>query len=341
MFDNAAGLISLTGDRPTGRLHLGHYAGSLRNRINIQNSCKMQYIMIADLQAMVNRNITTKQIKLNSIELMKDYISVGLAPEKNAFILQSLMTPLHELVTYYSTLTTLSDLQKNPTIKQELSDDEKFNHAYQSSFVSMHFFMHPISQAADITGFGADIVPIGEDQLPLIYQTNDIIDRFNNQFGATLKRVKPILSSTPRLPGIDGKAKASKSLNNAIFLSDDTNVVRQKVYSMYTDPKHIHVDQPGNIEGNVVFEYLDAFHRDVRYVQELKNHYKSGGLGDVKLKAILFETIESILTPIRSRRSSLSDELMHEILKNDSYNAIEIVNETLSRVKQGIGFLMD
>lgn len=336
--------ISLTGDRPTGPLHLGHYVGSLKTRLSLQDTCSKQFIMLADLQAMVNENMGMSTIKSYINEVVKDYISVGLSPDKNVIFTQSKITPLHEIITYYNTLITLSHLHHNPTIKQEMEDRATHAGTHQhcvsnndhNMSINMHFLLHPVSQAADITAFNADVVPVGHDQLPLIHLANDIVDKFNIKFGQTLKNVKPILSNTPRLSGIDGRAKASKSLNNAIFLSDTTDIVKKKVHSMYTDPDHIHVSQPGKIEGNVVFEYLTAFYPNQEHIDELKQNYTRGGLGDMFLKNMLFKTLEDFLGPIRERRAQVTDEHVSAILDTGSQIAFDIAQSTLERIKNSM-----
>lgn len=349
--------ISLTGDRPTGPLHLGHYVGSLKTRLSLQDICAEQFIMLADLQAMVNENINMSTIRSYINEVVKDYISVGLNPDKNVIFMQSKITPLHEIITYYNTLITLSHLHHNPTIRQEMEDKAAYASTHQhfvgnndhSMSINMHFLLHPVSQAADITAFNADIVPVGHDQLPLIHLANDIVDKFNAKFGQTLKKfnaksgqtlknVKPILSNTPRLSGIDGRAKASKSLNNAIFLSDTTDIVKKKVHSMYTDPNHVHVSQPGKIEGNVVFEYLTAFYPDQEHIDELKQNYTKGGLGDMFLKNMLFKTLEDFLGPIRERRAQVTDDHVSAILNAGSQKAFDIAQSTLERIKDSMLF---
>lgn len=335
-----SGLVSMTGDRPTGALHLGHYAGSLSTRLELQHSCKRQYIMLADIQAMCNSNISVEDIQNNAIEIVKDYLSIGLLPEKNVIFLQSNIIQLHEIVTYFSTLTTLSHMTSNPTILQEI----KSQNLYKESNIgidntNMNFLMHPISQAADITAFMADIVPVGADQLPLIYRTNDIVNSFNHKFSPTLKKCRPQLAKYQRLVGIDGKAKASKSLNNAIMLSDSEETLRNKVNSMYTDPNHINIKDPGCVEGNVVFEYLTVFYEDKKYIEDLKSQYRKGGLGDVFLKNLLFNTLNTFLQPIRERRAKLSNSYVKEILAYGSDQASSIAQDTVEKIRNAMGFL--
>lgn len=324
----------LTGDRPTGRLHLGHYIGSLINRLDLQaNPDYKRYIMIADMQALTDNAENPEKVRNNILEVALDYLAVGLDPKLNTFFIQSLVPELAELTMYYLNLVTLARLEQNPTVKDEMKQ-KGFG-----SNVPIGFLAHPVSQAADITAFKAEIVPVGEDQLPLIEQSNEIVKKFNRIYKTdVLVECKPLLSETSRLPGIDGKAKMSKSLGNAIYLSDSADEVAQKIKNMYTDPDHIRVDDPGKIEGNVVFAYLDAFDSDKKLVAEMKDHYRRGGLGDVKVKARLNEVLQNLLNPIRERREELAknpDEIM-KILKQGSETARAVAAQTLAQVRQAM-----
>ncbi len=324
--------VSLTGDRPTGCLHLGHYAGSLCNRLSFQHTYD-QYILIADFQGISSsKNISDFIVKDNIMEVMRDYLSIGLEPKLNTFFVQSSIPALYEITSYYSMLVSMSRLQRNPTLKQELIEKN------YTSDSPVAFFCHPINQAADITALQADVVPIGEDQKPLIEQCNEIVMKFNTIYTTDiLKKVTPVISSTGRLSGIDGQGKASKSLNNCIFLSDPIGLVREKIFKMYTDPNHIYVKDPGKIEGHVVFEYLDAFYSNIDHLQELKNRYTSGGLGDIYLKNLLFDILEAFLSPIREKRKNITDEEIYRILYNGNIKANLIANDTLYKIRQAIG----
>lgn len=325
--------ISLTGDRPSGCLHLGHYAGSLVNRLKFQYIYD-QFIIIADFQAITPNCDKISDVNRNIIELMKDYLSIGLDPTLNTFCLQTSIPALHEITAYYSNLVTMARLQRNPTLKQELID---------KNFISespVSFFCHPISQAADITAFQADVVPVGEDQKPLIEQSNEIVRKFKHLYNSNcIKEVEAILSDTVRLSGIDGGAKASKSLNNCIFLSDSSKVLKDKVFKMYTDPNHIHINDPGNVNGNIVFEYLDAFYSDKNHLDSLKQQYANGGLGDIYLKNLLFTTLDSFMEPIRIKRSSINEQEILEILYKGTERANIIANKTLAAIKKAMGIL--
>lgn len=300
--------VILTGDRPTGPLHLGHYVGSLLNRIALQEE-HIQYVMIADIQALTDNADNPQKVRDNVIEVMLDYLAVGLDPKKTTFFVQSMIPEIAELTVLYLNLVTVSRLQRNPTVKYEMQQK-----SYGES-VPAGFLMYPVSQAADITFLKATLVPVGEDQLPMIEQTNEIIRSFNRMYGCEVfSEVKALTSSIGRLPGIDGKAKMGKSLGNAIFLSDDADTLKKKVMSMYTDPNHLRVEDPGQVEGNMVFEYLDVFDKNKEKVSELKQHYRQGGLGDVKLKMYLFDVLNNLLTPIRIKRAQLAEN-KPEVLK--------------------------
>lgn len=323
--------IVLTGDRPTGKLHLGHYVGSLANRLELQKiDDYKRYIMIADTQALSANANDPEKIHKNVTEVALDYFAIGIDPKFNTIFIQSLVPELSELTMYYLNLVTLARLEQNPTVKDEMRQ-KGFG-----SNVPIGFLAHPISQAADITAFKTEIVPVGEDQLPLIEQTNEIVRKFNYLYKTNiLTECTPLLSKTPRLPGLDGKAKMSKSLNNAIYLADSPDEIERKIKSMYTDPDHIKVTGPGNVKGNVVFSYLDAFDPDKKLVEKMKKHYKQGGLGDVELKKHLNNILQNFLKPIRERREQLNkrqDEIM-DILKQGSKEARIAASETLKQVK--------
>ena len=325
----------LTGDRPTGKLHIGHYIGSLKKRVEIQDQFN-NFIMIADQQALTDNAKNPKKIQNSLIEVILDYLSVGIDPIKSNIFVQSQIPELSELTMHYLNLVSISRLKRNPTVKNEMKE-KNFGDS-----VPTGFFIYPVSQAADITAFKASIVPVGEDQIPMIEQTNEIVKTFNNTYKQNvLKRAKALLpeKGMGRLPGIDGKAKMSKSLNNAIYLSDSPDIIRQKVMSMYTDPNHIRVTDPGRIEDNTVFTYLDAFCKDKKYLAEMKKHYKAGGLGDVKVKKYLNEIIQAELEPIRNRRNQYQNNMdyIYEILKDGSNQARLIASQTLQEVRDAMG----
>ena len=325
----------LTGDRPTGKLHIGHYIGSLKKRVEIQDQFN-NFIMIADQQALTDNAKNPEKIQNSLIEVILDYLSVGIDPIKSNIFVQSQIPELSELTMHYLNLVSVSRLKRNPTVKNEMKEKNFGDN------VPTGFFIYPVSQAADITAFKASIIPVGEDQIPMIEQTNEIVKTFNNTYKQNvLKRVKALLpkKGMGRLPGIDGKAKMSKSLNNAIYLSDSPDIIKQKVMSMYTDPNHIRVTDPGRVEGNTVFTYLDAFCKDKKYLTEMKEHYKAGGLGDVKVKKYLNEIIQSELEPIRNKRNQYQNNLdyIYEILKDGSNKARLIASQTLHEVRDAIG----
>ena len=339
--------IILTGDRPTGKLHLGHYVGSLRERVKIQESGNYDemYIMIADAQALTDNHDNPEKIRENIIEVALDYLSVGLNPDKVTIFIQSQVPELTELTFFYMNLVTVSRLERNPTVKSEIKLRD-FN-----TSIPVGFMTYPISQAADITAFKANIVPVGEDQLPMIEQTREIVRSFNNTYKKEVllepKAVLPDNEVCLRLPGTDGKAKMSKSLGNCIYLSDKTEDVKKKVMSMYTDPDHIKIEDPGKIEGNCVFTYLDAFCNDEHFTKylpeyknldELKAHYQKGGLGDVKIKKFLFNVIEEVLTPIREKRKMYENKIeeVYNILEQGSIKAKEKASTTLKEVKEAM-----
>ena len=335
--------IILTGDRPTGKLHVGHYVGSLKRRVQLQNSGEYDkiFIMIADAQALTDNADNPEKIRQNIIEVALDYLSCGLDPEKTTIFIQSQVPELCELSFYYMNLVTVSRLQRNPTVKSEIQMRN-----FETS-IPVGFFTYPISQASDITAFKATTVPVGEDQLPMLEQTKEIVRRFNAVYGETLVEPEILLPDNKaclRLPGIDGKAKMSKSLGNCIYLSEDAEEVRKKVMSMYTDPDHIKVSDPGKIEGNTVFTYLDAFCTDEHFkkylpeynnLDELKAHYQRGGLGDVKVKKFLNSVLQEELEPIRARRKEYEKDIayVYEILKKGSEVAQAKAAQTLAEVK--------
>ena len=337
------GKIILTGDRPTGRLHVGHYVGSLKRRVELQNSGEYDeiYIMIADAQALTDNADNPEKVRQNIIEVALDYMSCGLDPDKTNMFIQSQIPELCELSCYYMNLVTVSRLQRNPTVKTEI----KMRNFETSRPVG--FFTYPISQASDITAFKATTVPAGEDQMPMVEQTKEIVHKFNSVYGETLTEPEILLPENQacmRLPGIDGKAKMSKSLGNCIYLSDSAEDVGKKVMSMYTDPDHIKVSDPGKIEGNTVFTYLDAFCRkdhferylpDYAGLDELKEHYKRGGLGDVKVKKFLNSVLQEELEPIRAKRKELEQNIpyVYEVLKKGTAAAKAKAESTLSEVK--------
>ena len=323
--------VSLTGDRPTGKLHLGHYVGSLKNRVVLQHEFE-QYVMIADVQALTDYFDRPERITQSVKEVLADYLSVGIDPNLTTIFIQSQIPALAELTMYYMNLVSISRVERNPTVKTELAM-RGFGESIPTGFVC-----YPISQAADITAFKGEIIPVGEDQLPMIEQTNEIVRKFNRLYNTEcLKECEAYLSKSGRLVGIDGQAKASKSLNNAIFLSDEPNVIKEKVFSMYTDPDHIKVSDPGKVEGNVVFAYLDAFYDDIEEIESLKNQYRKGGLGDMKLKALLNDTLQKLLEPIREKRNSYTEDYLMDICKAGTRKANELAQQTLSEVKDAIG----
>ena len=337
--------IILTGDRPTGKLHLGHYIGSLKNRVALQNEGNYDemYLMIADSQALTDNFDNPKKVRDNIINVALDYLSVGIDPKKVNIFIQSQVPALTELSFYYMNLVTVSRLQRNPTVKNEIKEK-----SFEKS-IPVGFFCYPISQAADITAFKANIIPVGNDQLPMLEQTNEIVSSFNRIYGETLVPCKAILNENKiaqRLPGLDGNAKMSKSLNNGIYLSDPSDVIYKKVMSMYTDPNHIMVEDPGKVEGNMVFTYLDVFSSDeqiskyseYKTLDEMKKAYEKGGLGDVKIKKVLYNVLDEILSPIREKRKYYEEHLdeVYSILKEGTTKANEKANKTLKDVKKAI-----
>ena len=338
--------IILTGDRPTGRLHIGHYVGSLRRRVELQNSgeYKKTFIMIADAQALTDNIENPEKIRQNIIEVALDYLACGLDPAKSTLFIQSQIAELCELTFYYMDLVTVSRLQRNPTVKSEIQMRN-----FEAS-IPVGFFTYPISQAADITAFKATTVPVGDDQLPMIEQTREIVHKFNSVYAPVLVEPKALLPDNDacmRLPGTDGKAKMSKSLGNCIYLADTADTVREKIKSMYTDPLHLKVSDPGHLEGNTVFTYLDAFCKPEHFerylpeyanLEELKAHYTRGGLGDMKVKRFLESVVQEELEPIRQRRKEWEKDIpaVYDILKKGSETAREVAARTLSEVKSAM-----
>lgn len=335
--------IILTGDRPTGRLHVGHYVGSLKERVRLQNSGLYDevYIMIADAQALTDNAEHPEKVRQNIIQVALDYLACGIDPEKATIFIQSMIPELTELTFYYMNLVTVSRVQRNPTVKAEIQQ-KKFE-----SSIPVGFFCYPISQAADITAFRATTVPAGEDQMPMIEQCKEIVHKFNSVYGETLTEPEIVLPTNQaclRLPGIDGKAKMSKSLGNCIYLSDESDEIKKKVMSMFTDPNHLRVEDPGKVEGNPVFIYLDAFSKpehfaeylpDYQNLDELKAHYTRGGLGDVKVKKVLNNVLQEELAPIRERRKMWEQRIpdVYDILKAGTEVAEKKAAETLHDVR--------
>lgn len=342
--------IILTGDRPTGNLHLGHYVGSIKNRLKFQNENDYEkfYIMIADTQALTDNHDNVDKVKNSIIQVAIDYISAGIDPNKVNIFIQSMVPELTEITSYFMNLVTVSRLQRNPTIKDEIKQ-----RGFEKS-IPIGFLNYPVSQAADILAFQTTIVPVGEDQLPMIEQTREIVNSFNYIYQPkekvfTLpKVVLPEEKICRRLPGLDGKLKMSKSAGNAIYLCDDSKTVKQKIMSAYTDPNHIRIEDPGQIEGNIVFAYLDAFCQDIHFkkylpdyknLDELKAHYKKGGLGDVKVKNFLFNIIEEILVPIREKRQYCLNHIndIYQMLFDNSEKASNEARKTLDKMKNAMG----
>ena len=328
--------IILTGDRPTGKLHIGHYIGSLKNRVALQESGLYEsFIMIADQQALTDNARNPEKIRNSLTEVALDYLAVGIDPSKSNIFIQSQIPELNELTMHYLNLVTLSRLERNPTVKQEIKQ-KNFENSIPAGFL-----IYPVSQAADITAFKADTVPVGEDQLPMIEQTREIVRSFNSIYGDVLVEPEAVLpsSNAGRLPGTDGKAKMSKSIGNCIYLSDDADTIKKKVMSMYTDPNHIRVEDPGQVEGNTVFTYLDVFATDKNTVEEMKEHYRRGGLGDMKVKKYLNEVLQAELEPIRNRRIELEKDMdsIYAMLKDGSDKARAVAANTLKEVREAIG----
>ena len=340
--------IILTGDRPTGRLHLGHYVGSLKRRVELQNSGKFDEIniLIADDQALTDNVDNPGKIRDNMIQVALDYLSVGLDPNKTTICVQSALPALHALTFYYMNLVTTARLSRNPTVKAEIQ-----MRGFADEGLPAGFFAYPVSQAADITAFDATVVPVGEDQLPMIEQTREIVEKFNKIYGETLvlpKAMIPENETQRRLPGVDGKAKMSKSLGNCIYLSDDPKTIKKQINGkMFTDPQHLRIEDPGHLEGNVVFTYLDAFCTDAHFAEflpdyanldEMKAHYQRGGLGDGTCKKFLFNVLEEELAPIRAERAKWEADIdsVYDILRDGTAKAVEKTNATLARVRKAM-----
>ncbi|MGL5104653.1 MAG: tryptophan--tRNA ligase [Limosilactobacillus fermentum] len=328
--------VILTGDRPTGKLHIGHYVGSLRERVKMQESGEYDpFIMIADQQALTDNARDPEKIRRSLTEVALDYLAVGLDPAKSTLFVQSQIPALAELNLYYLNLVTVSRLERNPTVKAEIQQ-KNFNRSIPAGF-----FTYPVSQTADITAFKANLVPVGDDQEPMLEQAREIVRTFNSIYGEVLVEPEGVFppKGQGRIPGLDGNAKMSKSLGNAIYLSDDEDTLKKKVMSMYTDPNHIHVEDPGQVEGNVVFTYLDIFDKDTAKVQELKDHYRHGGLGDVKIKRYLMEVLNAELATIRQRRAEFAKDLptVMDMLKAGSDRANQVAAQTLDEVKDAMG----
>ncbi len=348
--------VILTGDRPTGKLHLGHYIGSLKNRVALQDSGKYEtFIMIADMQALTDNARNPAKVRENIIEVALDYLAVGLDPTKSTIFIQSQISALNELTMYYMNLVSLPRLLRNPTVKTEIHQkgyDDSFEEkpkgladmllGHNREGAPVGFVVYPISQAADITAFKANLVPVGADQAPMIEQTREVVRSFNATYGETLVEPEALIPTdaiSQRLPGTDGNAKMSKSLNNGIYLSDDTETLRTKVMSMFTDPDHIRVDNPGKVDGNTVFTYLDTFATDQAQVAAMKEHYQHGGLGDVAVKKYLFEVLDELLSPIRERRIELAkdQDVIYQMLHDGSKKANSVATKTLHQVRAAIG----
>ena len=328
----------LTGDRPTGRLHIGHYVGSLKNRVKLQNTGDYNcYFLIADTQALTDNARDPQKIKNSLLQVALDYLAVGIDPRKSTIVVQSQIPALDELTMYYMDIVTVDRVGRNPTVKTEIKQ-KKFGQS-----VPAGFFMYPISQAADITAFKANLVPAGADQEPMIEQTREIVRTFNRIYGKQIL-VEPKGYFPPkemgRIPGLDGKAKMSKSLGNCIYLSDSPDAIHKKVMSMYTDPSHVHVSDPGHVKGNTVFTYLDIFDHDKKQVAQLKDEYRHGGLGDVKIKQVLDDVLQAFLKPIRERRQHYEDNLgeVVKMLREGDRKARAVTNQTLQEVRDAIGF---
>lgn len=326
----------LTGDRPTGRLHLGHYVGSLKKRVEMQADPNNElYIMIADMQALTDNAKNPEKVSSNVLEVALDYLAVGLDPSKTTLFIQSQIPQLAELTMYFLNLVSVGRVRRNPTVKSEI-EQKNFGEG-----VPTGFFIYPVSQAADITAFKANLVPVGEDQKPMLEQTQEIVHSFNNIYKPVLVEPKAVLppKGMGRLPGIDGNGKMSKSLGNGIYIADSADVIKKKVMSMYTDPNHIHVEDPGQVEGNMVFTYLDVFGTDKEYIAKLKDNYRCGGLGDVKIKRYLIDVLEAEFAPIRTKREELAKDpaAIMEILQKGSQQAEMVAAQTLAQVKEAMG----
>lgn len=323
--------IILTGDRPTGKLHLGHYIGSLKNRVELQNKYE-QYILVADVQALTDNAENPEKVRDNVIELLLDYLSVGIDPSKTTICIQSMIPAIAELTVFYLNLVTLSRIERNPTVKQELKL-RKFEGGIPCGFLT-----YPVSQAADITAFGANLVPAGEDQSPMIEQTREIVRKFNSIYDEILVEPEIMLSKTPRLVGTDGKNKMSKSLGNTIYLSDSADEIEKKVMRMFTDPNHLNINDPGDTKNNPVFIYLDAFGEDKEKINSMKAHYEKGGLGDVVVKRYLNEVLQNLLAPIRAKREKLKENIddVYRVAFEGTEKAKLLTEATLKKVRKAM-----
>ncbi len=322
----------LTGDRPTGKLHLGHFIGSIQNRIALQNEADQSFYMIADIQALTDNADNPEKVRSNVVEVALDNVACGLDPKKTIFFIQSQIPEIAELTVLFLNLVTLARLKRNPTIKDEIK---------QKGFgedVPAGFLAYPVSQAADILFAKANTVPVGSDQLPVLEQANEIVQKFNSLYGNVFEKITPVIATHSRLVGIDGNAKMSKSLNNAIFLADTSEVIAEKVMKMYTDPTHIHVSDPGKVEGNVVFTYLDIFDPNKKEVEDLKEQYKKGGLGDVVIKKRLTQILENVIAPIREKRNELAQnpQAILEILEEGTAKARNVAAQTMKEVRAAL-----
>lgn len=328
----------LTGTRPTGRLHIGHYAGAVRNWVNMQNTGEYDpFIFIADMQALTDNADNPEKIKQGVLDLMLDYLACGLDPNKSTLFIQSQVPELNEITMFYMNLVTVARLQRNPTVKTEMKQK-----SFENSSVPVGFLTYPISQASDITAFDAGLVPVGEDQLPVLEQAREIVKTFNRIYGETLVEPKEILvdsKSARRIPGTDGNAKMGKSLGNCIYLTDEPEVIKQKVMGMYTDPNHIKVSDPGNTKNNPVFIYLDAFCPDRKKFKEMKEQYEKGGLGDMVCKRYLNDVLQEMLAPIRERRKELEKNIdaVKKVYIEGSKKARKVASETLKRIRKNVG----
>jgi tryptophanyl-tRNA synthetase len=324
--------VVMTGDRPTGKLHLGHFVGSIQNRVKLQNEADKSYYMVADIQALTSNAENPEKIRENVKEIVLDNLACGIDPNKTTMFIQSQIPEIAELTVLFLNLVTLARLKRNPTVKDEMKDKR------YGEDVPAGFLMHPISQAADILFCKSNIVPVGEDQKPMIEQTNEIVETFNRYYGQIFSHVNHLVGDTPRLIGIDGGAKMGKSLNNAIYLSDNFDEISKKVMSMYTDPNHIHVEDKGKVEGNVVFTYLDIFDSNKSEITLLKEKYKNGGLGDVVIKKRLIDVLEKLINPIRKKREELviNPELVNSILEEGTNKMRVIAKETMVEVRKAM-----
>lgn len=319
----------LTGDRPTGPLHLGHYVGSLKNRVGLSESGEYEvYIMIADVQALTDNFDEPQKVHDNTLQVLEDNLAVGIDPDKATFFLQSALPQIAELTVYFANLVSVARLERNPTVKDELKQKDKFRDS-----IPLGFLMYPVSQAADITVVKGQVIPVGEDQVPHVEQTRELVRKFNSTYGQIFPEPEPLVGEFPRLVGLDGESKMSKSLGNCIYLNDDESAVKQKVMSMYTDPDRIHPTDPGKVEGNPVFIYHDAFNENKEEVEELKSRYKEGKVGDVEVKEKLAVAINMFLEPIRERRTKLNNDYLREVLEEGTKKALEEAQKTMDEVK--------